>query len=377
MAAPEGGVAGASMRSEAGPEGLLTITLSGRLDAAGAGPVWNPALEALQSHQPRRLVVDASGVEYCDGAGAALLLDLKRRARGAAEIRGLSPRFARLVELFRPQDFERVTGVRRERSYAAVVGEVTLRLLRDLYRQVAFVGEILHGFLWVALGPRRLRWRDTFAVFETAGVNALAIISVVGFLIGLILAFQSAIPLRQFGAELFVADLVAISLVRELGPLMTAIILAGRSGSGFAAELGTMKVNEEVDALTTMGLSPVRFLVVPRVLASVVMTPLLTLFTNLWGLAGGAVVLLSLGFPLVTYLNQVQAAIGLGDLAGGLVKSAFFGLLIAAIACYRGLQAEKGAAAVGDATQRFVVAALLLIILSDGVFAVVYYALGI
>jgi phospholipid/cholesterol/gamma-HCH transport system permease protein len=193
---------------------------------------------------------------------------------------------------------------------------------------------------------------------------------------GLIMAFQAAIPLRQFGADIFVANLVALAMLRELGPLMTAIILAGRSGSAFAAELGTMKVREEIDALITMGLDPVQFLVVPRVIAAVLMTPLLTVFSNLLGLLGGSVVVLSLGFPLITFFNQVQSAATYGDFTGGLVKSFVFGVLVAAIGCLRGLQTQPSATAVGESTTRAVVSGIILIVITDGIFSVVYYYLG-
>jgi phospholipid/cholesterol/gamma-HCH transport system permease protein len=212
---------------------------------------------------------------------------------------------------------------------------------------------------------------------ENAGVNALPIVALISFLIGLIMAFQSAIPMSQFGAEIYVADLVALSMLRELGPLMTAIILAGRSGSAFAAELGTMKVNEEIDALTTMGLDPVRFLVVTRVIAAVVMMPLLTLFSNLMGLAGGAIVFLSFDFPLVTYVQEVLSAVKMGDLLSGLAKAFVFGILVAGIGCLRGLQTRTGASAVGLSTTRAVVSGIVLIVLADGVFSVVFYYLGI
>ncbi|MFW6255811.1 MAG: MlaE family ABC transporter permease, partial [Candidatus Sumerlaeota bacterium] len=199
----------------------------------------------------------------------------------------------------------------------------------------------------------------------------------IGFLMGLIMSFQAAIPLRQFGADIFVADLIALSMLRELGPLMTAIILAGRTGSAFAAELGTMQINEEIDALKTMGLPPVRFLVVTRVTGATFVTPLLTLFANLAGLIGGAVVLLSLGFPLITYYRQAFGAVDLVDLTGGLAKSVVFGFLVSAIGCLRGLQTKSGATSVGHSTTRAVVSAIILIALADGVFAVVYYYLGI
>ena len=224
---------------------------------------------------------------------------------------------------------------------------------------------------------RKLRWADWLLAVETTGVNALPIIALIGFLIGLILAFQSAIPLKRFGAEVLVSDLVAISLIKELGPLMTAIILAGRSGSAFAAELGTMKVNDEISALTTMGLSPLQFLVLPRLLAAVTVTPLLTLFTNFFGLVGGAVVVSALDIPLVTYYRQVTHAIHLSDLLGGLFKSLAFGVLVAGIGCLRGLQTQSGAVAVGRSTTQSVVSGLIMIIAADGAFSVLYYYLGI
>jgi phospholipid/cholesterol/gamma-HCH transport system permease protein len=227
------------------------------------------------------------------------------------------------------------------------------------------------------LHPRSLRWKDTFLIAEKSGADAVVITALLGFLIGLILAFQSAIPMMQFGAQIFVADLVVISLFRELGPLITAFILAARSGSAFAAELGTMKINEEIDALTTMGIDPVRFLVLPRVIAAVFVIPLLTIFNHLFGLIGCGLVMSSLGFPPVTYLNQIQQAANLGDLIGGLAKTFVFGVLIAGIGCLRGLQTGTGASAVGDSATRAVVSGIIAIVVVDGIFAVVYYFIGI
>jgi len=227
------------------------------------------------------------------------------------------------------------------------------------------------------LHPRHVRWRDAWVIAERAGVDAIPIIGLIGFLLGLIMAFQSAIPMRQFGAEIYVANLIGLSMLRELGPLLTAIILAGRSGSAFAAEIGTMKVKEEVDALVTMGLEPVRFLVVPRVVAAVAVTPVLAVFSNFFGLVGGAVVMRSLGFPLVTYVHQIQSAVVPRDMLGGLSKSLVFGLVVAAIGCLRGLQTRTGASAVGDSTTSAVVSGLVLITIVDGLFAVVFYYLGI
>jgi phospholipid/cholesterol/gamma-HCH transport system permease protein len=191
------------------------------------------------------------------------------------------------------------------------------------------------------------------------------------------MAFQSAIPMREFGADIYVANLIGLSMLRELGPLLTAIILAGRSGSAFAAELGTMKVSEELDALVTMGLEPVDFLVVPRLIAAVAMTPLLSIWAGFLGLVGGAVVMRSLGFPFVTYVIQVESAVTVSDMISGLSKAFVFGIVVAAIGCLRGLQTRSGASAVGQSTTRAVVSGLVLITIVDGVFAVVFYYLGI
>jgi phospholipid/cholesterol/gamma-HCH transport system permease protein len=222
-----------------------------------------------------------------------------------------------------------------------------------------------------------LRLKDTFLVAEAAGIGATPIIALVGLLLGLILAFQSAIPMRQFGAQVFVADLLGISTIRELGALMAAILLTARSGSAFAAELGTMKVNEEIDALATMGLEPVRFLVVPRVVAAVAMVPVLTMLMSFSILVGGALVMGTLGIPLVTYVNRIAAIVGFGDLFGGLFKALFFGVVVAAVGCLRGLQTGTGAGAVGASATSAVVSGIVLIAVVDGMFAVAFYVLGI
>ena len=242
---------------------------------------------------------------------------------------------------------------------------------------MAFVGEIVISLINAFLNPRRVRWKDVFHVLETAGIDALPVISLVSFIMGLILAFQSAIPMRQFGADIYVANLVALSMLRELGPLMTAIVLVGRSGSAFAAEIGTMKVNEEIDALTTLGIDPFQFLIVPRIVAAFLVTPLLAVYADLIGLIGGSIVMMSLGFSLVTYMQQVVSAVTYIDFMGGLLKSFVFGIVVSAMGCFRGMQTKIGASAVGISTTQAVVSGIILIVFIDGIFSVVYYYLGI
>lgn len=367
----------ASLTHQSQPSGLV-VTLSGRLDADGVTGLWDQAVHLASSPGPR-LTVDAQAVDYCDGAGLALLVELRRRAEAArAEFRldGLNQRFRDLYDEFSPQDLLPTASHEEKPSLPEEVGRKAAILIDDIYALIAFIGEFAVALVRAAANPRTIRWRDAVHVAETAGANAFPIIVLIGFLMGLIMAFQSAMPLKQFGAEIFVANLLALSLLRELGPLVTAIILAGRSGSAFAAEIGTMTVNEEINALKTMGLDPVRFLVVSRVLAAMAMTPMLTLFFSLAGLVGGALVMLSLGYPLVAFVNQVQMSVTLGDMLGGLAKASVFSLLVCAIGCQRGLRTRGGASSVGQSTTSAVVSGIILIAVADGVFAVVFYVMG-
>jgi len=373
--------ASVQLRQEPPRDGLLRLAIDGRLDSDGTGQIWREATDSVAAARAARVVLDAAGVEYCDGSGIALLAHLRElqvRNGGALTVEGLRPEFQQMLEGWEPGDLARLDGApRAPSSLAEEIGEAAVDVWRDIQALIDFVGELTAALGYATLHPRSVRWRDALRVAEAAGVNALPIVALISFLVGLILAFQAAVPLRQFGAEIFVANLIALSMLREMGPLMTAIILAGRSGSAFAAELGTMRVREEIDALKTMGLDPVRFLVVPRVTAAVIMTPLLTVFSDLLGLMGGSVVMISLGFPLITFFNQVQYAVSYGSLLGGLLKSFVFGILVAAIGCLRGLQTGSGASAVGESTTRAVVSGIVLITVTDGIFSVVYYYLGV
>lgn len=357
--------------------GSRVYILTGRLDSATTGPLWRRAFQALDPAPSRRLTIDASGLEYCDGSGIGLLVELRRRGGPEVEIRGLAPQFRSLLDLFPPEEAKAPAPKPDSPSFPEEMGRATWAVLRDLYRTTAFVGELLRASGRALLRPREVRWSDGFRVAEAAGVNALPIIGLMGFLIGLILAFQSAAQLKMVGAEVFVSDLVAVSVIRELGPLMTAILLAGRSGSAIAAELGTMRVNEEVDALVTMGLAPVRFLVVPRVLAGLLVTPLLTIYFDLAALVGGAVVVGSFGYPLITFGLHVKNALTASAVIAGTAKTFVFGVIIAGGGCQRGLETGTGAVGVGVSTTRSVVSGILLTILVDGLFAVAYYVLGI
>ena len=369
----------AARLTERREEGRVVLSLAGRLDAYSIAAVWAEARQALVRNATQPITVDAREVDYCDGAGIALLLDLLRQPRSAGAtvtVQNLAEPYRHLLDPFDSAAFAVSTCQEMPRPSAVErVGRMAADLGRDLWEQVAFVGEGTAAIAAALRHPRRIRWKDALAVAQEAGANALPIVALIAFLMGVILAFQSAVAMRQFGAEIFVANLVGLSLLRELGPLMTAILLAGRSAAAFAAEIGTMKVNEEIDALVTMGLDPVRFLVVTRVLAGLVVAPLLTVFANVIGLLGGGLVMRSFDIPWVTYYRQLTTAVDWEDLTGGLIKACVFGVLVAGIGCLRGLQTRTGAAAVGVSTTRAVVSAIILIVITDGVFAVMFYYL--
>lgn len=375
-------VAQARLTVSAADDGSLILTLAGRLDAYSIDLVWARARALLAAEPVRRIIVDAAAVDYCDGGGVAMLVDLLRQPRaaeGLVSVRGLRPEFQALLDRFDLSVLAAAAaGPTTVRANAIEeIGRATATLGRDMRTQIAFVGETT-GALWYAVThPRRVRWNDVWYTCEQVGANALPIVALISFLLGVILAFESAVPMRQFGAEIFVADLVGLSILRELGPLMTAILLAGRSGAAFAAEIGTMKVNEELNALTTMGLDPVRFLVVTRIIAALVTVPLLSLFANLVGVLAGGLTMLSFNIPLVTYLNEVSSIVTVKDLFAGMAKTPVFAVLIAGIGCLRGLQTHTGASAVGISATRAVVSGIVLLVAVDGIFAVIYYILDI
>ena len=325
--------------------------------------------------------IDAGTLDFCDESGIAFLRYLTTGALtpGAAiTVGGLKQEFQRLFDSFTVEDYEtfRPRPAARPRM-AEDVGKATAGALRDLRDEVAFVGSVTAGLRTTLLDRKRMRWPEVKRVFEIAGANALPIVALISLLVGLIIAFESAQPLAQFGARIYIANLIGLMMVRELSPLMTAIMLAGRSGSAFAAEIGTMKVNEELNALQTMGLDPIRFLVVQRIVAGVLLNPLLTVFSMAMGILGGVIVMLSLGFPLRLIYRQLASSLAVPDIVLGVTKGIVFGILVAAIGCLRGLQTQKGPSAVGESTTRAVVSSIVFIIIADAVFAVITFVLDI
>jgi phospholipid/cholesterol/gamma-HCH transport system permease protein len=362
-----------------GPEECV-VALTGALDAKSLPSIWPRARAAVHADGAARLRVDATGVTYCDGSGIAFLLDLLRegsRQGRPVTITNLAPRFAELLGQFDHANLDQTLPAPPPLRLLEEVGRALLQLRADLRRQGKYLRRLTRCLLYELGHPGGVRWKEVVGVAEQMGVNGLPVITLIAFLMGVVLAYQSAVPMRQFGAEIFVANLIGLSLLRELAPLMTAVVLAGRTGAAFAAEIGTMKVDEEIDALTTMALDPLRFLVVPRVIATLAVTPLLTIYAGIVGLIGGGLIMLTFDIPLVTYFNQIVSVVKIGDFTGGLFKSAVFGFLVATAGCLRGLETQGGPQAVGQAATRAVVSSIVLIVVFDGIFAVVFNFFGI
>ncbi|WP_244432654.1 ABC transporter permease [Desulfocurvibacter africanus] len=362
--------------------GGARLVLQGRLDSHGVAAVWSESLRLVGTLAGRSIVADTANVDYLDGSGASLILRLELAARdagGKLEVRGLAGEPAKLLDLYRREMPTRPLNnvVPEQHSFVNEVGRRTALTARNFANFLTFVGQCTAALAAAARNPRLVRWKDVLAVAEEAGVNGLPIVALIGVLMGLVMAFQSAVPMKRFGAELFVADLLGLAMFRELGTLTTAILLAGRSGSAFAAEIGTMKVNEEINALATMGISPVQFLAIPRIIAALVVTPILTTFFNLFALAGGSFVVMGFGYPFITYVNRILYMVTWLDIAGGLIKAAAFSIIVAAVGCQKGLTTGTGASAVGSSTTSAVVTGLVLIAVADGLFAVVFFALGV
>ena len=355
----------------------VVIKLSGHLEAVSIAPAWQAARQAI-TDKIESITIDASQVEYCDGAAIAMLFDLRQQAGNRSfQLTGLKPKFATLLNQFTPTDYQQRSQASQTPSLPEEIGRASYQILQDIKRQIAFIGQLSLALAKSFQRPNTIRWQDTGVISEKIGFNAIPIVSLIAFILGVILAFQSASSMKQFGAEMYVADLIGLSLFRELSPLLTAILLAGRSGAAFAAEIGTMKVNEEINALITMGLEPIQFLVVPRIIAATFTTPLLIIIADVIGAFGGAVVMTGFDIPLQAFAVEMFSFINVNDFLVGVFKGCVFGFIIAAIGCMRGLDTKNGARAVGQSTTSAVVTIIVLVVVLDGLFAVLFTQLGI
>ena len=334
--------------------------------------------QRLSSYDGRVERVDLSQVERIDTVGAWVVHRFAREKNAAVE--GLTGDSAHLFEQVEEADVAVTTRPVHVGSFARVAGEIgdaTVTALQTLYGLLGFLGATALAFVAVIRHPSRFRFNATVHRFEVVGVSALGIVGLMSFLIGIVIAQQGAVQLRQFGAEVFTINLIGRITLRELGVLMTAIMVAGRSGSAFAAQLGTMKLTEEIDAMRTIGVSPMEALVLPRTLAAIVLMPLLGFYSSLIAIIGGGLLCwINLDIPPVTYVARIREVVPITDLYVGLVKAPVFGAIIAVAGCFQGMQVEGDAEQVGTRTTSAVVQAIFLVIVLDAFFAVFFTWFG-
>ena len=339
-------------------------------------------IESLRWPRDGEVLIDAAGISALDSSGAWLLQRTTHelRARGlTVRIAGLRPEFDSLMQLIAARAIAREAGaVPPAPGVLESLGRKAWVSLANAKSFVAFVGEAFMTLLRSIAQPRRIRWRAILHNIQTAGFDALPITGLLSFLLGIVIAYQGADQLQRFGANIFIADLVGIAMLRELSPLMTAIIVAGRSGSAYAAQIGTMKVTEEIDALRTVGVGPQELLVLPKMLALIVVLPLLTVYTDVAGVLGGMLMARTqLGLSFNVFLERLDVAIDMSTYLTGLCKAPVFAAIIALVGCHRGFQAEGSADSVGRETTISVVQSIFLVIVTDAAFSIAFNRLGL
>lgn len=365
--------------------GAFVLAAAGEWGVATAAEL-DRRLRAVEMPNSKQVIVDLAGIDRLDTAGAWLLLrtehDLATHGN-SVEIRNLHSNLAPLLEQVRAGGM--VTPARHPRpahhtivGFLAKIGEISLGLVRRAYSILGFFGLVCLTAVESVRHPRRLRVTSMVAQMEQTGINALPIVGLLSFLIGVVMAYQGADQLRRFGAEIYTVNLLGVGILRELGVLMAAIIIAGRSGSAFTAQIGTMRVNEEIDALRTIGLDPVEVLVLPRLFGLVLTLPMLTLYANIMGLLGGCLMAWgALGISIPQFIRQLQSALSAWTLWIGLIKAPFFAVIIALIGCYEGFQVARSAESVGRLTTLSVVESIFLVIVTDAAFSVFFSILQI
>ena len=360
------------------------LALSGSWTARGIGAI-EPQLAALSAPSRAEIVVDGARIEALDTAGAWVLQKLLRRLRdegSAVQVRDLPPEFGKLLEVVgRPATAEADTASPAARAPSSLLeglGRRSAAACEEAVALLGFVGESAVALAGCVAHPARLRWRPILYNIRSAGFDALPIVGLLSFMLGIVVAYQGADQLRQYGASIFVADLVGLSMLREFAPLITAIIIAGRSGSAYAAQIGTMSVTEEIDAMRTLGIAPIDLLVLPKILALLIALPLLTVFADVLGVFGGMVMARAqLGVGFGEFLDRFVKAVSITAYLVGICKAPVFAAIIAVVGCFQGFRTKGGADSVGRQTTRSVVQSIFLVIVADGLFSIAFSALDL
>jgi phospholipid/cholesterol/gamma-HCH transport system permease protein len=357
----------------------LVIYLTGEFGLKNLSFFDREIRNLFQQQNLRMLEIDFSGVSYIDSAAALSLIQIQKAATAQnieSSLLNLNDETKGIFSVIHEKALMQAPFKNEEKRDGLVtqIGAASINILQDSVNFITFTGELLAAIAYTILHPHSLRTKNVLFYMKRAGVDGLPIVGLISTLLGLILAFMSYLQLRSVGANIYVPSLVSFAMVKELGPIMTAILVAGRSGSAFAAEIGTMVVNEEVDALNSMGFDPIRFLAVPKVFAAVIVVPVLTIYSDFFGILGGLIVgITGLDLTAHTYIIQSLKTIQVFDVVTSLIKAAVFAAIIAGIGCQKGFQVRAGAQDVGKYTTAAVVAAIFLIVVADSIFAIMFY----
>ncbi len=358
-------------------KGGLLLKITGSINTYNSGSFIKEVKGYLKTVPNSSITVDLEKVSYLDDYGVLVLSEIRDMFPDDGAFKIINPG-ERASDILSIMDFDSIgkgSGKKTENpsNFIIRLGEDTITVMSDLKYMASFLGSVCLAILYVCMHPRSLRFGDTIHYMKRAGVDALPIVGLISFLLGLIIAFMSSIQLKQLGADILVAPLVAVAMTYELGPIMTCILVAGRSGSSFASEIGTMKVSEEIDALFTMGFDPTRFLVLPKMLASVIVVPILILFSDICAILGGLVVgVFVMDLTTNAYISQTLKSLTLFYIFWGVLKSAVFSVVISWVGCLMGFQVKGGADSVGKATTSAVVRSIFFIIIIDAVFAMIH-----
>ena len=360
-------------------DGSLYIKLSGSFTAPHITEV-DAITRTLPVDKIKQCEIDFSGIDRIDTTGAWIIKRLCEKLKVAnvkvslIHVSHHAKDLLNLVtEYYQKEDKIEELNISKFHAWLEDIGKTTIRELQNAGRIVTFLGELVVSFGFCLTHIRRFRIPAIFVLLQRVGLNALPIVGLISFLVGVVLIFQGDYQLRKFGAEIFAIDLLAISMLREIGVLITAIVIAGRSGSAFTAQIGAMKMNQEIDAMRVIGLNPIEVLVIPRTVALLIALPLLVFYTDIMGLLGGAFMArLTMDISFDQFLNQLNLAIGNWTFWVGMIKAPVFAFIIALIGCYEGLQVKDSADSVGSQTTRSVVEAIFLVIIFNAIFSVMF-----
>jgi phospholipid/cholesterol/gamma-HCH transport system permease protein len=364
-----------TISTKRGGNGELTVLLSGRIALENIQALESEILSLLREEKPSRTTFNLAGIDYLDSAGALLLFTVESRARAHNidfSFSNAKDDTKRIMDLLDQDALEREPLIHERETIGIIelAGDRSLKLIKDCYDLISFLGRLSMALAYSLSHPRSVRWGDVGNNTQRAGIHGLPLVGLISFMLGYVVAIMAAKELTKYSFNIILGAIVAIAMIKEFSPLITAILVAGRSGSAYAAELGTMKINEEVDALETIGYDPIKFLVVPKVIATLMVVPLLTVYSDFCGIIGGLVVgVTDLDISMYTYFQQIPLHISMLGFLLSIFKSVVFALVIAGIGCQRGLKTRGGAEAVGITTTSALVTAIFLIIIFDWIFA--------